>query len=133
MKITANDFFGAFFCALRLDSGAVQYECGERFNEAVQSAFDKFRELCTKEGFIPTFRILLDPLHGDSGTIESGLLSGIRSDFIGLENPDFVKFRLKVTPDEAKELLEILPGKPDIYRAVVKEFLAEYNRETTRV
>jgi hypothetical protein len=134
MKITAADFFGGFFCGLRLATKVDQFECGDRLNNAIRSAFDYFRDRCAEKGLEPNFRIKLDPIHGDSGTIEEGLLSGIRSDLIGLDNPDFQKFRMKVTPLEAEKLLNNLPGSAEIYKSAVESFLVTYEGElvTTR-
>jgi hypothetical protein len=129
MKITAAEFFGGFFCALRLTASNDQFECGDRLNNAIRSAFDVFRIRCKENGLEPNFRIKLDEIHGDSGTIEEGLLTGIRSDLIGLDNPDFQKFRMKVTQKEAETLLSKLPGSAAIYRSAVEKFLSEYSAE----
>jgi hypothetical protein len=50
----------------------------------------------------------------------------VYGDFIGLDNPDFEKFRMKISRESAERLLPQLPGNPEIYHSTVEKFLDEY-------
>lgn len=129
MKITIADFFTGFFSALRLrfERENPTFECGEHFNESLQAAFEKFVDTAAQNDLQPNFLIYLDPLHGDSSVIEEGLVGGIRRDLVSLDNPNFEKVRLVVTPAEAQENLESAPGGPPLYQKLVEDFLHQFN------
>jgi len=100
------------------------FRCGERFNEALKIAYDR---LVNKTGVKASFLIQLDPLHGDSSTINEGLIGAVRRDMISLDNPSFEKFRLKLEADEAEEILKHVRGGHELYKQLVKDFLNEYS------
>lgn len=129
MKITVADFFNGFFSALALRSEGAKraFECGEHFNESLQAAYEKFVSAAEEKGLYPSFLIYLDALHGDSGVIEEGLGGGIRRDLISLDNPNFQKFRIIVSDDEARENLAGAPGGPELYHRLVENFLTHFN------
>jgi hypothetical protein len=129
MKITVADFFNGFFSALALKSEAAKraFECGEHFNESLQAAYERFVNAAERQGLQPSFLIYLNALHGDSSVIEEGLGGGIRRDLISLDNPNFQKFRIIVSDDEARENLERAPGGPEIYHSLAEDFLTHFN------
>jgi hypothetical protein len=127
MKIAAADFFGGFFSALAaLHPQVPVFRCGERFNEALEEAFRAFVQRSKKKGYEIGFSIKLHPLHGDSSVIEEGLVGGIRRDMISLANPNFERFSLNLSKEDADELLPSIPGSVDLYKQLARDFLDRY-------
>jgi hypothetical protein len=128
MKITAPDFFTAFFSALALaPDRQPTYECGERFCEALETAYDSFAKSAEAEGYKPNFLIQVNPLHGDSSVIEEGIAAGIRRDLVSLDNPNFHKIRLIVPENEARENLQFAAGGAKLYEKLVADFVSHFS------
>jgi hypothetical protein len=124
--ISTGDFFTGFFSALAARDEKEQLRCGDRFDEAMEEAFNSFAEKCKKEGIETSFLIMRDPLHGDSSVVKEGLAAAIRRDLISLDNPSFQKISLKINGEVANALLDGLPGGKALYEQLADEFLIRY-------
>jgi hypothetical protein len=124
--ITADDFFTGFFATLAAKNYETISRIGQNFDRALADAFDELRRLASENHLRLMFRIRLHPIHGDSISIRDGIAMAVRRDLISLDNPIYQTIRVKLSKDEANEILNNVPGGKTLFSRLVDVFLDKY-------
>lgn len=124
-SVTADDFFTGLFAALTLKGPPVISGRGRRLDKALALTFDEFRKLAAAENLDVQFRIRLHPFHQDSVTVKNEISYAAQQNLISLDNPEYQEIRLKLTKDEAEEVLATLPTR-ELFLATADKFLDSY-------
>jgi hypothetical protein len=132
-RLTVGQFFSGLFAALAEQGRHQVYRSGAEFDRALSAAFQKFTPKAAQANVKPAFLIVLHRLYGDSEVIEQGLSAALLRDLISRYNPSFEKFQLNLNPIQAREILEDLPGGPDVYRHLADDFFAEYQEQSHHI
>jgi hypothetical protein len=82
-------------------------------------AFTRLNERIAREAkkakLAVKFHFRAHPIHQDSTMLQQALYEAAQRDLISLDNPEFQRIRLKITPDEATAYLKGVPGSPAMY------------------
>jgi hypothetical protein len=124
-RVTADDFFTGLFAALTLKGPPVISGRGRRLDKALALTFEEFRKLAAAENLDVQFRIRLHPFHQDSITVKNEICHAAQQNLISLDNPEYQEIRLKLTKDEAEEILATFPTK-ELFLTTADKFLDSY-------
>ncbi len=127
-RLSANNFMVGLLAALALEKQSPISIRGDRFDAAVEVAFDRLTEVAQKKGINPVFRIRVDKFHGDSVTVRDAIYNAVQRDVISLDNPEYPDIRLKLNQWEAEKILHDMPGGEDLFTDLAKQFLVRYQR-----
>jgi hypothetical protein len=106
-----------------------------RLDQAFSRLSQDIKQEAENEGMEVKFRIRLHPIHQDSTQLQQALYEAAQRDLISLDNPEFQRIRLKITPDEAPAYLNGLPGSPRMYVHLAERLMKYYqdqDEETER-
>jgi hypothetical protein len=122
-ELSADDFIAGLFAALAKRRVKTLSMREDNFYAGTRASFEKLQFLSGGDNAIRlNFRVILDPLYGDSSVIREALNSAIQRRLVSLDNPEFVDIRMKFGPDEAVELIDRLPGDPSWYDQLADAF-----------
>ena len=99
---------------------------GSEFYRAVADAFQYVWERAADENLDLRFRIFVDKVYGDSPVVRDAISGAVQRDLVSLDNPEYLDMRLKISPDEARLLLDSLPGRAGFFVEVARHFVSEY-------
>lgn len=128
-RITADDFFAGLFAALAKRGENTLSIRVDQFDPVIKSVFDFLAEKAEDEDVQLRFRIKPHPIHRDSLTIQGALARAAQRDLISFDNPEYQDIRIKLGSDEARRILEGLPGAPDLYDRLADRFVSGYAGE----
>lgn len=107
--LTADEFVAGVMSVLALKNERhfilTETELDSRFQKA-------FEELVANEqslGVTTNFTFYVDPVHRDSACLRDTLLAAKEKDIIGLNNPTFRTFEIKLNNESAEEYLKESP------------------------
>ena len=72
------------------------------------------------------FWVNRDRFHGDSAAVRSGITEAVQRDLVSLDNPTYVRMRIKISPAIADRYLAELPGGANLYDKLTATFLTAY-------
>lgn len=130
-RITADDFFAGLFAALAVRGEDTLSIRVDQFDPVVKGVFDFLSENAEQEQVQLRFRIKPHPIHRDSLTIQGALARAAQRDLISFDNPEYQDIRIKLDAEEARRVLEALPGAPDLYDRLADRFVGGYANVTT--
>ncbi len=126
-RMTADDFFAGLFAALA-DRGLTTFSIRiDQFDPVVNRVFDPLTELAKAEDIQVRFRIKPHPVHHDSLTIQNALARAAQRDLISFDNPEYQDIRIKLGSDEARRILDGVPGGSALYEQLADEFVDAYS------
>lgn len=124
--MTADDFFAGLFAALA-SRGLTTFSIRvDQFDPVVKGVFDRLAERAEAEDVQLRFRIKPHPIHHDSLTIQNALARAAQRDLISFDNPEYQDIRIKLAEEEARRILEGLPGGAALYTGLAEEFVCAY-------
>jgi len=124
--VTSADFFTGLFAALALKSSPGISMREGRLDRAIAPVFEEFLKRSVAENLDVQFRIRLHPFHQDSIIVRNAICDAAQRYLISLDNPEFQDIRLKLTKDEANEILSTLPGSKELFLKLADRFLDVY-------
>jgi hypothetical protein len=122
--ITVDDFMSGVIAACKLKGFATISMREDRFYQGIKASYDELVKKADDEDLDVRFVVHLDPLHQDSPVIGQAVTTAVQRKLVGLDNPEFVKMRIKMDERSAEELLERLPGGPALHRSLAEIFIA---------
>jgi hypothetical protein len=126
-RMTADDFFAGLFAALA-QRGLTTFSIRvDQFDPVVKRVFDRLQARATDEDVALRFRIKPHPIHHDSLTIQNALARAAQRDLISFDNPEYQDIRIKLAADEARRILDGLPGGTALYEDLAEEFVGVYS------
>jgi hypothetical protein len=128
-RITADDFFAGLFAALATRGENTLSIRVDQFDPVIKGVFDFLAEKAEDEDVNLRFRIKPHPIHHDSLTIQGALARAAQRDLISFDNPEYQDIRIKLGAEEARRILEGLPGAPDLYDRLADRFVGGYAGE----
>jgi len=123
------DFMTGILAALAMKHVPVLSLRRNRLDQAFARLDQDIKQEAEKTGMEVKFRIRLHPIHQDSTQLQQALYEAAQRDLISLDNPEFQRIRLKITPDEAPVYLEGLPGLPQMYVQLAERLMGYYQEE----
>jgi capsid protein len=127
-RLSADDFFTGFFAALTMKRCKTVSRQGQTFDSALADTFDTFQKHAKELDIDLGFRIRLNPIHHDSVVVRDGIAGAARRDLVSLDNPIYQNIRLKLSEEEARKLLERLPGGQELFAGLVEQFFDVYEK-----
>lgn len=124
-RVTVDDFFTALIAELAASRVTV-VSLRANFDQALEEAFNELLEAGVTHDLDVRFRIRTHPVHGDSPTVRDALAAAVQRDLISLDNPEYQDMRLKVTQDDAEDLLGRTTIPRDLAERMSKTFLERY-------
>lgn len=125
-RVTADDFFAGLFAALA-NRGLTTFSIRvDQFDPIVKDVYDHLVERAEAEHIRLRFRIKPHPVHNDSLTIQNALARAAQRDLISFDNPEYQDIQIKLAADEARRILDGLPGGPTLYNRLADEFVCAY-------
>ncbi len=125
-RMTADDFFAGLFAALA-NRGLTMFSIRiDQFDSVVKGVFDHLADRAEAKDVQLRFRIKPHPVHHDSLTIQSALARAAQRDLISFDNPEYQDIRIKLAADEARRILEGLPGGAALYTELAEDFVGAY-------
>lgn len=124
-RVTADDFFTGLFAALALKGSSVISARERRLDRALALTFEEFLGRAAGEKLDVQFRIRLHPFHQDSLTVRNEICHAAQRDLISLDNPEYQEIRLKLTKDDAEEILATFPSR-ELFLTIADKFLDSY-------
>lgn len=125
--MTADDFFAGLFAALARRGLTTFSIRVDQFDPVVKQVFDRLALRATDEHVHLRFRIKPHPVHNDSLTIQNALARAAQRDLISFDNPEYQDIQIKLAADEARRILEGLPGREALYEELADEFVEAYS------
>jgi hypothetical protein len=126
-RMTADDFFAGLFAALSMRGLTALSIRVDQFDPAVKDVFDYLDEQADDADIRLKFRIKPHPIHHDSLTIQGALARAAQRDLISFDNPEYQDIRIKLAADEARRVLDALPGDPSLYERLADRFVGTYS------
>ena len=126
-RMTADDFFAGLFAALAMRGLTTFSVRIDQFDPVVKGVFDHLAQRAAQADIQLRFRIKPHPVHRDSLTIQNALARAAQRDLISFDNPEYQDIHIKLGADEARRVLEGLPGGPDLYEGLADEFVDAYS------
>jgi len=128
--MTADDFFTGLFAALAVKGRTVLSLRGDEFEAAVAGTFEKLEGMSSPDKMELDFSILLHPIYQDSMTVRDSLYNAAQRGLISLDNPEYQDIRFKFSKDEARTLLDDVPGGRDLFLCLADDFIGQYDQVT---
>jgi light-regulated signal transduction histidine kinase (bacteriophytochrome) len=125
--MTADDFFAGLFAALAMRGLTTFSVRIDQFDPVVKEVFDRLAQRAAQADIKLRFRIKPHPVHRDSLTIQNALARAAQRDLISFDNPEYQDIHIKLAADEARRVLEGLPGGSDLYDELAEEFIEAYS------
>lgn len=123
-RISANDFFSGLLAELsQVVPGDTLTLRNNRFDEV---AGELFEELSKDDSVTLRFRVLPDPLHGDSETVRTALATAVQRDLISLDNPTFQDMRFKIDRTDARRIVESIDAPEGYFERAARRFYELY-------
>ena len=126
-RMTADDFFAGLFAGLAVRGLTTFSVRIDQFDPVVKEVFDDLTRRAKEAGIQLRFRIKPHPVHRDSLTIQNALARAAQRDLISFDNPEYQDIHIKLAADEARRVLEGLPGGPVLYEGIADEFVDAYS------
>jgi hypothetical protein len=120
------DFMTGMLAALAVKSVPVLSLRSNRLDQAFARLNEDIKREALASGLDPKFRILLHPVHQDSSQLQQAIYEAAQRDLVSLDNPEFQRVRLKISPDEALAYFAGLPGPKEMYFRLAERLLAYY-------
>ena len=125
-RITADDFFAGLLAALA-SRGLTAFSIRvDQFDPVVKGVFDHLAARAEAEDIQLRFRIKPHPIHHDSLVIQNALARAAQRDLISFDNPEYQDIRIMLAADEARRILDGLPGGAALYDGLADEFVSAY-------
>lgn len=131
--LTVDDFATGLLAALASRGVRVISIRGDEFYGAIEKAFHVLEATADDKCVDVRFAVYLDPLHGDSPVVREAISTVVLRDLASLDNPEYQDLRLKIVDDQAKLLLETLPGGEALYQQLADAFVRSYPYITSAV
>lgn len=125
-RFTSNDFFSGLFAALKTRNRTSLSIRDKRFDEAVERVFRRLGDEAAGLDLDITFRIKLNPQHGDSEAVRQGIAAAAQRDLITQDNPEYQIIRIKISQEGADRILDRLPGGRQLYLGLADQLLETY-------
>lgn len=125
-RVTADDFFAGLFAALA-NRGLTTFSIRvDQFDPIVKDVYDHLAKRAEAKDIRLRFRIKPHPVHNDSLTIQNALARAAQRDLISFDNPEYQDIQIKLAGDEARRILDGLPGGATLYNELADEFVCAY-------
>ena len=127
-RLSAESFVSGLFAALAEKGKNTISIKDTTFDEAVEEVFEKLCKKAGQQNIDVRFRIRRNRVHGDSSELRDAITHAAQRKVIGLDNPDFVRIRLRFGKGGATQFLNELPVEPEVFRQLADDFLEEYSQ-----
>jgi len=128
--MTVDDFMTGLLAQLALTHIRVVAIDGDRFDSAVEVTFRRLSEMAPKFDLNVRFWVSRHPFHGDSPVVREALSGAVQRDLVSLDNPEYQHMRLKISDDEAHQLLKGLPGGPTLFEPLTEVLTGALQEQT---
>lgn len=125
-EVTMDDFLTGLFASLAASKISTVSMRSTTFYRAAERAYQVFKESAAKEHMPLDFVVRVRKMYQDSPELRQGIARAVQRDVIGLDNPVYMKIRLRISPEDAPAYLATVPGKRDWYAAAAAEFIDVY-------
>ena len=122
-EVTMDDFLTGLLAGLASRGETRISIRGEEFYSAVVSTFEDLEQWADENDTDVQFWIAQNPFHGDSPDVRDALTRAVQRDLISLDNPTYLKMRIKIKPNIAERYMSTLAGGSALYSRLTDTFL----------
>lgn len=127
--VTLDDFMTGLLAGLAKRNKRL-FSLRETFYDAAMKSYRELKRWSEENGAEVQFRVAPNPYHGGAPAVRDGITEAVQRDLVSLDNPTYLRMRIKITPGIADRYLEELPGGTELYDRLTDTFLDAYSTST---
>ena len=127
--VTLDDFITGLLAGLAKRNKRL-FSLRETFYQAATESYRELERWSEAHDADVQFWVAPNQFHGGAPAVRDGITEAVQRDLVSLDNPTYLRMRIKITPAIADRYLEGLPGGSALYEQLTDTFLDAYSTST---